>query len=242
MAALPNAAAVQALLKHAPGPSPWWCRDPIGSAHGTLSWEKVSTSGLNVLLDQQGNARLALPMYVWFQALADHHLLLWWRPTRRQDDQGNKAITVQRIDLDRLQVLSDVAALKDARLKAPRFLLEDEFCATAQIDAALAPGSHNLTLPSAFDSVPEFIAVTDNPALESPAGGAKCCLYVVNPATRRVEVIPQDWFNAGDYDYGYQWITCAVRDPASRHLVVGGFRLPAQVLDERGRQVVLKYL
>lgn len=49
-------------------------------------------------------------------------------------------------------------------------------------------------------------------------------------------MIPQDWFNHGDYDFGYQWVTLVAREPGDR-IVGEEIRIGAFVLDETGRRV-----
>lgn len=85
--------------------------------------------------------------------------------------------------------------------------------------------------------VPEFFVVADNPVLPKAAGAASFCIYAVDPAAHRIEVFPQDWFNDGTPNYGYQWITCATRDPATRRLLVSGIRIDNFILDETGRRI-----
>jgi hypothetical protein len=77
---LPDTHIVYSLLRQAPGPSPWWCRDPIASALGPLVWKKLDQPpGFNALMDSEGRPRLALPMYIWFQVLGEGWMLLWNR-------------------------------------------------------------------------------------------------------------------------------------------------------------------
>jgi hypothetical protein len=65
-------------------------------------------------------------------------------------------------------------------------------------------------------------------------------MYAIDPAARSTDVFPQDWFNDGTPDYGYEWITCVTRDPATRGLFVNGIRIDTFILDETGRQIELR--
>ena len=116
----------------------------------------------------------------------------------------------------------------------PHFLIAPESYACVEISTAYEPGKHVLSLPSVFDRVPEFFVVAENPTLPKAVAAPSFCIYAVNPAAREIEVFPQDWFNDGTLDYGYQWITCATRDPATRRLLVSGIRIGKFVLDETG--------
>jgi hypothetical protein len=94
------------------------------------------------------------------------------------------------VDLDRW--LAEKPAPVD-----PYFWVSPEFCVSTEIRPAYPPGKHELLLPSAFDRVPEFFIVTDNPALPTQSGNASFCIYAIDPAARSIEVFPQDWFNDG---------------------------------------------
>jgi hypothetical protein len=52
----------------------------------------------------------------------------------------------------------------------------------------------------------------------------------------RVEVLPQDWFNQGNYDFGYQWIIRVARRTDGT-IVGDGIRLGSFELDETNRRV-----
>ena len=63
------------------------------------------------------------------------------------------------------------------------------------------------------------------------------CLFVLCPKEGRVEVYPQDWFNEGNLDYGYQWVTRVARDSISGKIFGEGIRISQFVLDSSLRQV-----
>jgi hypothetical protein len=242
MISLPDTHIVYSLLREAPGPSPWWCREPIASSLGPLVWKRLDQPpGFSALLDWEGQPRLALPMYTWFQVLSDGWMLLW----SRQPSVGEiipSPILVHLLNVDYLRRLVDLdrwLAQKPAPVD-PYLWVAPEFRISTEIRPAYPPGKHELLLPPAFDRVPEFFVVADNPVLPKQSGNASFCIYAIDPAARSIEVFPQDWFNDGTPDYGYQWITCATRDPATYRLLVSGFRIDNFVLDETGRQIELR--
>ena len=61
-------------------------------------------------------------------------------------------------------------------------------------------------------------------------------LWIVRPRDGTIDVVPQDWFNHGDYDFGYQWVTRVAREPGGR-IVGEGIRIGPFVLNESGRRV-----
>jgi hypothetical protein len=199
----------------------------------------VEPSGFNVLMDSQGLPRLGLPMYVWLRVLDEGRMLLWSRMHGAEQVVPPAPIVVQLLNVDHLRRLADLDEWLTQKPPPvdPHFLIAPEFHARVEVSTAYEPGAHELSLPSPFDRVPEFFVVAQNPTLPKAAGTASFCIYAVDPAARRIEVFPQDWFNDGTPDYGYQWITCATRDPVTRRLLVSGIRIDSFILDETGRQI-----
>jgi len=213
-----DTSSIYQLLERAPGPSPWWCRHPIQSALGPLRWKPIEKPPVNLLVDVDDHPRLALPMYVWFQPLDDGKMLLWRRQT--VPPTANASIVVQLISLDQLRRIQDLNDWLDKSPKPdqPHFSTAPQFVAEFEFYTVLDAGKHSLILPAGFEHVPEFFVIADNPTLPALPGLASCCVYAINPIQQSVDVLPQDWFNEGGLDYGYQWITCIVRDPATGRL------------------------
>ena len=56
-------------------------------------------------------------------------------------------------------------------------------------------------------------------------------LIVARPADGSYTLYPQDWFNAGGFDYGYEWVTRVARDPRTGKVHGDGIRIGPFVLD-----------
>ena len=101
--ALPDPHIAHKLLSEAPGPSPWWCRAPIPSTHGSLAWKQLDP----VLMDSEGLPRLGLPMYVWFQVIDEGWMLLWSRGGDAEP-KNPKPVVILLLNVDYLQPLPDL--------------------------------------------------------------------------------------------------------------------------------------
>jgi hypothetical protein len=62
-------------------------------------------------------------------------------------------------------------------------------------------------------------------------------LFVVYLQAGLVEVLPQRWFTAAQYEVGRQWITRAARDPESHRIVGECFGVGKFLLAEDGCRV-----
>src|SRR5262249_39422467 len=80
------------------------------------------------------------------------------------------------------------------------------------ISTNLAPGTHKVSFPAPFKDINELLILAQSTAA-SGKFGSNLCLFIVGPASNTVEVVPQDWFNEGPFDYDYQFITRVARDP-----------------------------
>ena len=62
----------------------------------------------------------------------------------------------------------------------------------------------------------------------------------ITPVTGEILNYPQDWFNKSGCDFGYQWITRAIKNPKTGLIHGEGIRLPDFVLDDTNRQCLSK--
>jgi hypothetical protein len=87
-------------------------------------------------------------------------------------------------------------------------------------------------VPEQFRSLDELLLVSSRPARNRD--DAACNVYVLYPQAGLVQVLPQRWFTATQYDVGRQWISRVARDPASHRLIGDGVRMGAFELSEDG--------
>ncbi len=59
-------------------------------------------------------------------------------------------------------------------------------------------------------------------------------IWVMKPSENMIEVLPMDWWNHGDYDYGYEWASKIARDPKTGNVVGEGVRILPFLLDKSG--------
>ena len=89
-----------------------------------------------------------------------------------------------------------------------------------------------MDVPPDLQTVDELIIPTSYPA-KSPDDPA-FALYVAYPHAGLVEVLPQKWFTASQYQVGKQWIPRAARDPESQRIFGECFGTGSFLLEEDG--------
>jgi hypothetical protein len=243
-----DAASADDALNGVPGPSPWYLRGTPAiqtRTHGALAWRDVkgdeTCTGKVALRDVHGNGYLVLDFYCYFSPLPQQQAILWHPETPGAETPAWSFADVRfrMLDLERLQKL-DVAEACGAmtRSKNPVVLAGGEI-SSVTVPSSLPPGMNAVTFPSEFWSFQEMLVLVHSTADGSSDFQEKMnlCIWSVQPALDRIEVFPQDWFNHGAYDFGYQWVTRVARDASTNSVIGEGVRLRKFRLDGSLRNI-----
>jgi len=220
------------LLTRTIGPTPWYWKTypaPISAAGQRFVWTHHGEQGplgyvVSLALEQEPDKpRLALNTYCRPFLVPPARLGIWCPEGRN--------IRFVCFDPDQLKAF-DLAEI------AGWFKQSSEriYAATAPVaeleTAALGASTHKIEVPPELQTVDELIVPTSYPAksIDDPA----FALYVFYLRAGLVEVLPQKWFTAGQYDVGKQWITRAARDPESHRIFGECFGAGSFLLEEDG--------
>ena len=237
----PEAPAALAALRRVPGPSPWYLEGTaLPSSGGLLQWQSAGAAaplaGKSVLVNAAG-AALALADFHCYACAAPGHRLLVWYVDERADGTD---VRLRLFDLDALQPLGDVAAATTRLAPGERFLAAAGEVDRVALSTALADGSHQITLPPALRGVGELLLLAPSTAegrRQNHFDQMHLRLWVLDAVGGTLDIVPQDWFNGGPYDFGYQWVTRVARLPGSGDVVGEGIRLGIFRLDATRRRI-----
>jgi hypothetical protein len=95
-----------------------------------------------------------------------------------------------------------------------------------------------IAFPEELRRIEELLILCYSSAIEHQPGADRnnLALMVTRPREGRYRLYPQDWFNGGGYDYGYQGVTRVARDSDSGRIHGDGFRIAPFVLDKSLRR------
>lgn len=215
------------------GPAPWywktfpWFRSLAGQQfvwthHGeTGPIAHLVTLGLEQDSDK---VRLALNTYCR-PFLVPPHFLGIWCPEGRN-------IRVTCFDPDQLKAFDLAEVAGWFKPSSDRIYAATAPVADFEIPLSLAPGTHKIDVPAELRSVDELIVPTSYKAMsnDEPA----FALFILYPQAGLVEVLPQKWFTAAQYQVGKQWITRAARDAESHRIFGDCFGVGAFLLEDDG--------
>lgn len=104
-----------------------------------------------------------------------------------------------------------------------------------EVPVHLEPGTHKMDVPAELRGIDELIVPTTYPAgsNDDPA----MALFIIYFQAGLVEVLPQRWFTAAQYQVGRQWITRAARDKESHRIFGECFGVGTFLLEEDGMRL-----
>ena len=235
-----------AALRTAPGPAPWYLRHPsasIATADGALVWRSADEdrgAGKSLLTTFAGDVVAVADFHCYVKPLAGGRLLVWYEEEEGTGVLLRPSIRLRVFDLARLHPIPDVEACFALLGAQSRFHAASGELASAALSTALDDGLHHVALPPALADAGELLVLAHSTAHARRGNdddAMHLCLWILDASSGRLEIVPQDWFNRGNYDFEYQWVTRVARLGASGDIVGEGIRLGVFRLDRSKRRI-----
>jgi hypothetical protein len=221
------------VLAHTIGPTPWyWKTFPrVDSASGRrFAWTHHGSEGPLGYVVSLGRAQepdqssVALNTYCRPFFVPPSHLGIWCPEGR--------SIRLTCFDPDQLKAFDLAEIAGWFKQSSERIYAATAPIADFEIPLGLGAGMHKIEVPAEMRLVDELIVPTSYPAKgdDDPA----FALYVLYLQAGLVEVLPQRWFTASQYQVGKQWITRVARDPESHRIFRECFGVGSFLLEDDG--------
>lgn len=220
------------LINDAPGPSPWYLRNHI--LHSGLRWEDAGKEapliGKMVLKTHNDKILMVLDLYCYMVELKSNKLLIWYEQLAKPSSESG-LIRFHVIDINKLEPIED-AALACKVINKLFYKGGDPLIFELNNQNE---GKHPINLPAALQELDELLLLAHTKY--NDIKHANLAIYRLLPSENIIEVYPQDWFNTGNFDYGYQWVTRLIRDNTTQKICGDGIRLGSFILDSTNRQI-----
>ena len=228
-----NLTSIRQQLARTVGPAPWyWNTFPeFHSAAGQrFIWTHHGSEGpvgYVVSLSQEhepSKPRLALNTYCRPFVVSPGCLGIWCPERRNIRFAGFNPDQLEPFDL------AEIAGW--FKQSSDRIYSRTPPIADFELPLTLGPGMHKIDVPSELAAIDELIVPTSYKALsnDDPA----FALFALYLQGGLVEVLPQKWFTASQYQVGKQWISRAARDVESHRIFGECFGAGSFVLEEDG--------
>lgn len=231
--ATPNLTSIRQQLERTVGPAPWyWKTFPafLSVSGQRFVWTHHSDQGavgyvVTMALEQEPDRpRLALNTYCRPFVASPHGLGIWCPEGRN--------IRLACFDADQLKAFDLAEIAGWFKQSSDRIYSATPPLADFELPLTLPPGMHKIDVPPELAAVDELIVPTSYKAMtnDEPA----FALFVVYLQAGLVEVLPQKWFTAAQYQVGKQWISRAGRDQESHRIFGECFGAGTFLLEEDG--------
>jgi hypothetical protein len=229
----PSSSHLREIVSQTIGPTPWyWKTFPwlVSQAGQKFVWTYHGGQGalayvVSLALEQEPDKpRLALNTYCRPFLVPPYYLGVWCPEGRN--------LRLACFDPENLKSFDFAELAGWFKQSTDRIYAATEPLADFEIPLSLEPGTHKIDVPTQFAGLDELILPTSYKAMsnDDPA----FALFVVYLQAGLVEVLPQKWFTAAQYQVGQQWITRAARDPESHRVVGECFGVGTFLLAEDG--------
>lgn len=227
------------ILRQSPGPSPWYSVGfprIAGPAGVKLRWLEVRAPTWATVLVPEGQEEPvygALGFYCYVWGLAPHRMLVW---DHVGEQLSPRAVRISLLDTSLFEPLDTIPDLGSESETHVAF--EGHPVSVIDVPTTLGTGIHSVVFPEGLRELPEILVLVHaSPPDRKPARGQSWVesLYVLKPSQNALRVLPLDWWNSGDFDFGYEWIAQIAHDPVTDNFVGDGFRILPFLMDRRAK-------
>lgn len=226
----------EAALQSAPGPTPWYADAKLDREGVPLQWEHPNGEGLSGLTYLKfADSVLAIFDFQCYVVPAGPDRILVWNA------EGEKAFAFRLFNTRTFDTIAGPdAAARSMRYAEKRMVWHGGLLAETIIPTDINDGLCEWVFPEPFAIFDELLVLAHSTAFGRTSNGfdkSNSALWIVRPKASRIDVFPQDWFNDGQFDFGWVWSQKVAREPRSDEIVGWGGRLGIYVLDASHRGV-----
>ena len=245
----PEATLAQEALEKAPGPSPWYLvregnQLKVEGDKGQYRWdsapERPESSGKTFLRDPAERIVAVAGFYCWACSIPGDLLVMWTQQGRDGGPASKHQLVIRAFRLSELAPFKDNEEAVRSLAANEGFMLRSPPVAELVISTSLPDGTNAVSVPPILRGLGEVLFPVHSTANERRSNffdQMHLRLWILDTATGALEIVPQDWFNSGPYDFGYQWVTRYARALDGTTIYGEGIRLGIFKLDSTHRLV-----
>ena len=232
------------MFENVPGPSPWYLGPNTTTVEG-FRWQsagdKSPAAGKTLLIGSKGP--VAVLDFQNYAMMLDRSMLVIWNQAPRIGTGHTAPVRIYVVEPVLLSPIGNRldSLYQEMQHKGIRLLLGGPAQAEIGLDTVNADDAIEIMFPAQLQKIDELLILCHSSAITGTgqAGWDRgdLALLAAWPQQSRFRLYPQDWFNAGSWDYGYQWVTRVARNHETGRIHGEGIRIAPFVLDESLRQI-----
>jgi len=227
-----------------PGPSPWYLK--AGKFYSSKSqdyfWKHENSSdlsGITRMINSNGKTVIILDFQCYIKHMEVDKFLIWHEYIPNDKKIENGCIEFKILELDKLSEFQNYReSALNMRKERISIGIADKNGLVSECSISLqSEGKHKIESPDPFNFFEEVLVLSDySEGKSNHFDSMYRAVYSFQFSKGFVEVFPQDWFNNGGLDFGYQWITQITRRNDGK-LCGNGIRIDDFLLDETNKKL-----
>ncbi len=206
-----------------------------------LIWEYIENVesqyvGALLLKDRNGVVLGLVNSYIYIKSDESGSKFLVWKRTLE-----NNQVQIHLYETKDLKEIenSEELLLKFKETKANPYYFNCKPAATLTLNLNPSTLENEVECSEDFKDFDEILMLMDIPNLygEKEENLNNTAIVVLTPKLGTFLIYPQDWFNKSNADFGYQWITRAIRDYKTGLIKIQGMRIDSFTLDKTNRNL-----
>lgn len=249
---------IQKFLSDIPGPSPWYLvsNGPKFDDFETewIDGEKFTKSKLTgkqnknytgkTLLLIDNCVKMIFDFQCYVQKIDKTKFIVWYEQTDQKLTKSDLSIQILIVDILNLHTIYHPDEIVTTLNQNNKVGYDGDRIAKLTINTTLYFGNHKFIVPNEFKNLGEILilAKSNAPGQESNYWDKmSLSLYILNFQTETLEITPQNWFNNGSFDFGYQWPTRIKRENRTGDIYGDGVRIGAFKLSKDKKEIECWY-
>jgi len=237
-------------MRDAPGPSPWYL---VGN---NLQFEGFKTEWLSgdnyikaqvipiknaytgtTILSLNGEVKLIFYFQCYVLKHSDNQIVIWYEQTDEKSNSDLK-IKVVLMDVTKLKTISNLNAIAQSLNQNTKIGWQGEgLISEFEFSKNQGIGTHSIEVSDPIKHINEILFFARANALPSESNASRTAIYKVDFAKGFLTTVPQEWYNKGDFDFGYEWPTRVKREPVSGRVYGSGIRMRSFLLSDDLRTI-----
>lgn len=249
---------IQNFLRDIPGPSPWYLvsNGPKfdsfetkwidGEKFTKLKWtgkQNKNYTGKTVLLLDNA-VKMIFDFQCYVQKIDKTKFLVWYEQTDKDLATTELSIQLLIVDILQLQTINQPDEIVSMLNQNNKVGFIGEAVSKLTVNTTLDFGIHLLTVPNDFKNLGEILILANSNAVGQETNywdKMSLSLFILNFKGESLEIIPQDWFNKGSFDFGYQWPARIKKDESTGDIYGDGIRIGAFKLSKNKKDIECWY-
>ena len=241
-------------LEDTPGPSPWYL-----ISHGPVFQDKKTewldaARSLNpvksflfkkkligkTFLKIDSVLKMIFDFQCYVKKISDTTFLVWYEQNDSNTNNPDTKIIINLFNIKKIRPIKLIYSPLNKMNLINKIYFSGESSGKIEIDKNFREGTCKLQVPDIMKNLDELLIYahsTGDGLISNGFNQSNIALYIINFKNQTLEIVLQDWFNFGPFDFMYQAPSRVRRNEYTKEIYGDGIRISPFLLDETNKKI-----